>query len=88
MVKSTCFYIRILLDRRMMDNKEKKLQTSNDDLIEQLLSQAQTNDEVSLNSAKSNDLDDRLNNSLDDDYKKQKIKQMYEEEMERTIDIY
>ncbi len=70
-----------------MDNKEKKLQTSNDDLIEQLLSQAQTNDEVSLNSAKNNDLDNRLNNSLDDDYKKQKIKQMYEEEMERTIDI-
>lgn len=69
-----------------MDKKEKKLQTSNDDLIEQLLNQTTKSDDIKLSGEPSNDMEKRLDLSLDEDYKKQKTAEMYKQQMDKTIE--
>ncbi len=61
---------------------DKKLQTSNEDLIDQLLNQATKNDEVKILDKQNPKLSDRIDQSInvEDDVK---TKQMYEIEMER-----
>ncbi len=70
----------------MENNKEKKAQTSNDDLIEQLLSQAQKNDTIKLSQTKTSDADERLDSSLDEDEKVKRKSEIYKEEMDKTIE--
>lgn len=69
-----------------MDNNDKKLQTSNDDLIEQLLSKATKNEEIKLTQEKSNDLEQRLDLTIDEEYKKKKTAELYKAEMDKTIE--
>ncbi len=69
-----------------MDNKDKKLQTSNEDLIEQLLNQATKSEEIKISQEKSNDLNERLDLTLDEEYKKKKTAEMYKAEMDKTIE--
>ncbi len=69
-----------------MDNNDKKLQTSNDDLIEQLLNQATKTEDIKISSEKSKDLEKRLDLSIDEEYKKKKTAEMYKAEMDKTIE--
>lgn len=69
-----------------MDKNDNKLQTSNDDLIEQLLNQAQKNEEIKISQETSNDLDQRLELNIDEEYKKKKTAEMYKAEMDKTIE--
>ncbi len=65
---------------------DKKLQTSNEDLIEQLLNQAKKNDEIKISDKKENDLEHRLDLTIDEEYKKKKTAEMYKAEMDKTIE--
>ncbi len=68
-----------------MDNKEKKLQTSNEDLIEQLLNQATKNEEIKLSQDKVSGLEERLNSTIDEEDKNRKTAEMYRAEMDKTV---
>lgn len=65
---------------------DKKLQTSNDDLIEQLLNQAKKNEEIKISDKKENDLEHRLDLTIDEEYKQKKTAEMYKAEMDKTIE--
>lgn len=65
---------------------DKKLQTSNDDLIEQLLNQAKKNDDIKITDQKAADLEHRLDLTLDEEYKQKKTSEMYKAEMDKTIE--
>ncbi len=69
-----------------MDNNDKKLKTSNEDLIEQLLNQATKNEDIKISQEKSNDLNERLDLTIDEEYKKKKTAEMYKAEMDKTIE--
>lgn len=65
---------------------DKKLQTSNEDLIEQLLNQAKKNEDIKISDKKENDLEHRLDLTIDEEYKKKKTAEMYKAEMDKTIE--
>lgn len=69
-----------------MDNKENKLQTSNDDLIEELLNKASVSGEVKLPKAKNENLEQRLEKTIDHEHNNEQVAKLYEEQMNKTAD--
>lgn len=65
---------------------DKKLQTSNEDLIEQLLNQAKKNEKIKISDNKEKDLEERLDSTINEELNQKKVAEMYKVEMENTIE--
>ncbi len=65
---------------------EKKLKTSNDDLIEQLLSEAAQKEEIKILEKKKNDINSRLEKTVNESEKNAQASKLYQEELEKTIE--